>query len=315
MTSEPVSPRARLDRHLTVAAIACCVVAWSAVPASAIEPTSAIDASEVATLVSDAAPDLIEPAPAVETGNSFEAGALGTDTSIPVSPDDPIDVSTTVGGRELSASITLPEGLDLSRAEATDDGTVVYTSDNDASVAVQALETGDTRVHTVIPDRHATHDAEFGMDGFRAVVDTTGNAAFVQDGREGVAVPVDAPWATDASGAPVSTHYEVRGDRLVQIVSPTDATTYPIVADPTWGWRNATWGLTLTRSETANIKDYAGASSFCAALAKDKRLVLACGLWSGYLQVQAATANNLRPKGCLHIVVAPLPGAISHTYC
>ncbi len=302
-------------RALTVTAIVTCVVAFSVAPASAASEVDTSEPSTVAALVRDAAPDGAQPVGTTATGDGFDTSAGGTDTTIPLDPTGSIEVSAVAGGREISASITLPDGLDLTTAEVSDSGTVVYVSENDSSVAVQTLTSGDTRVQTVIPDRYAAHEAAFGMDGFHAIVDDAGNAGFQQVGREGAFVPVEAPWATDAAGQPVPTHYEVRGDRLVQVVTPTDRTVYPIVADPTWGWRNAAWGLTLSRSETARIKDYAAAASFCAALAKNQRLVLACGLWSGYLQVQAATANNLRPKGCLHIVVAPLPGAISHTYC
>ncbi|BAJ74497.1 hypothetical protein MTES_1533 [Microbacterium testaceum StLB037] len=307
--------RAALLSKVSVAAIACCVVAFSATPASAETSVDTADPSAVAALVAGATPDGAQPVDASATGIAFETFTPDATTTIPVDPAQPIEVTADVAGREISANITLPNGLDLAAAEATADGTVVYPSESDASVAVQTLESGDTRVQTVIPDRDATHEAAFGMEGFRAVIDSAGNAGFVQNGSEGAFVPVDAPWATDATGASVPTHYEVRGDRLVQIVTPTASTAYPVVADPTWGWRNAAWGLTLSRSETASIKDYAAAASFCAALARNQRLTLACGLWSGYLQVQAATANRLRPKGCLHIVVAPLPGAISHTYC
>lgn len=308
-------PSARLLRSVTVAAIACCVVAFSATPATADPGVDTSDAAEVSTLVAEAAPDGARSVDATPTGSSFQTSVAGAEATIPVDPELPVEITTTVGGRELSAAISLPDGLELASGEATADGTVVYTSDVDAAVAVQTLESGDTRIQTVIPDRDARHDVEFGMEGFRAVIDSSGNAGFLENGREGAFIPVAPPWATDASGAAVTTFYEVRGDKLAQVVVPSASTTYPVVADPTWGWRNAAWGLTLSRSETASIKDYGSASAFCAALVKNQRLAVACGMWSGYLQVQAATANNLRPKGCLHIVVAPLPGAISHTHC
>lgn len=307
--------RAELLRPLTIAAIACCVGAYSVSPASASTDVDTSDPAAVAVLVAEAAPDDARAVDTAPTSGGFQTSVDGSEASIPVDPSQPIEVSTSIGGRELSASISLPDGLNLAAGEATTDGAVVYASEDDATVAVQTLESGDTRIQTVIPDGGARHEAEYGMEGFQAVIDSSGNAGFVEKGREGAFVPVDAPWATDARGASVSTHYEVRGEKLVQVVVPAASTVYPVVADPTWGWRNAAWGVTLSRSETASIKDYGAASAFCASLVRNQRLTLACGMWSGYLQVQAATANNLRPKGCLHIVIAPLPGAISHTYC
>lgn len=43
-----------------------------------------------------------------------------------------------------------------------------------------------------------------------------------------------APWAVDAAGAPVATRYSLRGATLVQHVSFTGASAFPIVADPFW---------------------------------------------------------------------------------
>lgn len=302
-------------RSLAILSIASCVVTFSASAASADTVVDTTDVATVVSLVSDAAPAGSRPVEAVEADGSFAASTAETDTSIPVDPASPVEVSTEVAGRTLVAKIDLPSGLGLYDGEIGQDGTVVYPSADDATLAVQSLENGDTRVQTVIPDRDSTHEATFGLDGYRAVIDAAGNAGFLHEGRDGIYVPVAPAWATDAAGVPVRTYYEVRGDRLAQIVVPSATTVYPVVADPTWGWRNAAWGLTLSRSETASIKDYAAASGFCTALVKSKGLAVACGAWAAYLQIQAATANRQWPRGCLHIVVAPLPGAISHTYC
>lgn len=312
------APGARLTRHLrtlAVFAVASCVVAFSASAASADTVVDTTNVATVVSLVSDAAPAGSRPVEAMKADDSFAASAADTDTSIPIDPAAPVEVSTEVAGRPIVAEIDLPASLGLDSGEVGQDGTVVYPSEDDATLAVQSLENGDTRVQTVIPDRNATHEATFGLDGYRAVIDAAGNAGFLQEGRDGIYVPVAPAWATDAAGVPVQTYYEVRGDRLAQIVVPSATTVYPVVADPTWGWRNAAWGLTLSRSETASIKDYAAASGVCTALVKSKGLAVACGVWASYLQIQAATANRQWPRGCLHIVVAPLPGAISHTYC
>ncbi|WP_431796017.1 hypothetical protein [Microbacterium enclense] len=302
-------------RSLAIFTVATCVIAFSASSASADTVTDTADVATVVSLVSDAAPDGARPAETAEADGGFSATTATTESAIPADPSDPIEVHTEVTGRTVSAKIDLPDALDLDAGQLGVDGTVVYPSESDATVAIQALENGDTRVQTIIPDRGATHEATYGLEGYRAVIDSSGQAGFVQKGGAGLYVPVENAWATDATGAPVRTYYEVRGDRLAQIVVPSDTTAYPIVADPTWGWRNAAWGLTLSRSETASIKDYAAASGFCTALVKSKGLAVACGAWASYLQIQAATANRQWPRGCLHIVVAPLPGAISHTYC
>lgn len=47
---------------------------------------------------------------------------------------------------------------------------------------------------------------------------------------------ISAPWAVDAQGKPVATHYELQGNKLTQIVDATKDTTFPVTADPSWWW-------------------------------------------------------------------------------
>ena len=43
---------------------------------------------------------------------------------------------------------------------------------------------------------------------------------------------IQPAWAKDADGEPVDTHYEIRGNDLVQVVSFDENTRFPVVADP-----------------------------------------------------------------------------------
>jgi hypothetical protein len=53
---------------------------------------------------------------------------------------------------------------------------------------------------------------------------------------------VGAPWAVDADGEPVSTHYELAGGVLTQVVDTDADTAFPVTADPEWWW----WAWTAT---------------------------------------------------------------------
>ena len=62
------------------------------------------------------------------------------------------------------------------------------------------------------------------------------------------------PWAKDASGALVPTHYIVQGSTLIQQVDVTSATTFPVVADPmfvTVGSNGIDFRLTLNEQTAA----------------------------------------------------------------
>jgi len=60
--------------------------------------------------------------------------------------------------------------------------------------------------------------------GITVRVATTGDLA-------GVIAP---PWAVDAAGRPVATKYSISRNTIVQQVSPTSQTVFPVVADPFW---------------------------------------------------------------------------------
>lgn len=257
------------------------IAGLSFVPASAVEDSEPLTVEQLAAQVVAASPDSAEAVVGEATLAGVSVKADSTTTTIPLDGSDPIAVSALVDGVQLDTTISLPSNLRVGNGEVASDGTVVYQSaDDSGAVAVQGLEEGQTRIQTIIPDSGAQHEFGYAMDGFQPAVADDGSVSFVAQGGEGAVVPVEAAWATDANGAAVETYYEVRGDELFQVVVPTASTAYPIVADPTWGWRNAAWGLTLSRSETAGIKDYAAAAGMCATIAKAApAFAVACGVW------------------------------------
>lgn len=100
---------------------------------------------------------------------------------------------------------------------------------------------------------------------------------------------VEAPWATDAAGQPVPTHYDIEGDTLVQVVHHAGAA-YPVVADPnvvrncgtltcTWYWSVAATHRLADRLLTPNGNLVYGltSSGVCAVLAATVAGGLACG--------------------------------------
>lgn len=59
----------------------------------------------------------------------------------------------------------------------------------------------------------------------------------VEDSEGNFIAGVAAPWAKDAEGVDVPTHYEIRGSALVQIVEHRgqESVAYPVTADPWLG--------------------------------------------------------------------------------
>lgn len=84
-----------------------------------------------------------------------------------------------------------------------------------------------------------------------------------------------APWAFDANGTPVPTHYEVQGSTLVQVVDHTGAgIAYPVVADPTFITGTNVWfggfygAVRFNRTETNQIAAGAGAATAALFIAQ-----------------------------------------------
>ena len=89
------------------------------------------------------------------------------------------------------------------------------------------------------------------------------------------------PWAKDASGALVPTHYIVQGSTLIQQVDVTSATTFPVVADPMFvsvGLNGVTIRLTL--NEQIFLVNGGGAVLTAGACA-DPATAVACPILAG----------------------------------
>jgi len=137
-------------------------------------------------------------------------------------------------GSPWSGSIELD--LPVGRATRIDrrDGRYVLESGDAASLTVTPTDTG-AQVLIGIESDDAPSSFEFGLDapaGF--AVEATGAGTVDVVDREGtLAAQVAAPWAFDAKGRRVPTRFEVRGDRITQIVDHRSGDyAYPIVADP-----------------------------------------------------------------------------------
>jgi hypothetical protein len=111
------------------------------------------------------------------------------------------------------------------------------------------MDDGSTRVGTIILDGTAPMSYTYGFGGARPVLRDDGGADLVTtvDGMTVKVGSVDSPWATDASGKSVPTHYTVDGDALIQTVQPDASTQYPIVADPSVGFG---WGMYIYLNRT-----------------------------------------------------------------
>ena len=242
------------------------------------------------------------------------ASIEGVEVALPDPRDRAAGVTVDVEDGAARTEIGLPGHFDMTTRVVLPDGTATYPGRDrpDDQMAVQLLSDGSTRIQTVLADASSPREYSYSLEGFVPIqgVDSQGEEvfAFLRKGDSGDFVPVAPAWAQDAGGHSVPTRYEVRGDLLVQVVLPTENTSFPVVADPAWVWMYGGFGAKLNRSETSRVTSYAAALGMCGTLAQRfPHVAVSCGAYAGYMSAQAGLANSDRPRRCLFLVVAPAP--------
>jgi len=253
----------RHSRLVATAVVAAVCAVVGAVPAQADDPTDT-----TADLIAGVAPDQGQVVPGTTTDDQISVQADNTQVTVPTDPSQPITMNDPAATPPVSVS--LPAEATVAKAKVAHDGTVVYhtTKTHGTSVAVQVLTDGATRLQTITPDAHSPHQLTYTFgDGTVPVLNADGTVALVQK-ASGVTVMlggIDKAWAADAKGAPVKTSYQVKNGALVQTITPTARTAYPVVADPsiTFGWRyyvkyNKAETKTIANAPGSNQAKYAG---------------------------------------------------------
>jgi hypothetical protein len=190
--------------------------------------------------------------------------------------------------------VTVPQAGDvtqqgpISAMEGSDPSTTFLTRDVDEG----------TQIAAVVSARRGLSDLRYTLPGTNLEAGPKGTI-IVRDGRtnEPLAL-VEAPWAKDSQGTPLPTRYEIAGSTLTQIVSTTQATRFPVVADPRI--RTAWYGYSVDFSygETTTIAVVAGGCAIMAgAMPPPANMIMSINCGS-----LALVANEARKQDrCLSI--------------
>lgn len=226
-------------------------------PAQPPDPLSSLDdASATEHLVLDAVPLAQSPVTEVNTDTGELALGVGQDelrVTLPVEQVDPTvdDLRYSFTGSDPTSDGT----FDVTVGPTTEGAQIIVTIDSAASPTDYLFEFS-------------------APDGFTPALSDDGSIAFVDDGGL-VAGSIESPWAFDASGAAVPTHFVITGQTITQVVDHRGAgVAYPVTADPSvkrCDWRTALC-LKLTRSETRSVHDAmfvsvaAGVNAICSKI-------------------------------------------------
>ncbi|MCX6497515.1 DUF2599 domain-containing protein [Arthrobacter sp. 2YAF22_2] len=150
-------------------------------------------------------------------------------------PTDSSGVVKITGQKGQSLSIGLPFAEKSATARPIGNGVVSYDNGNGSATVPIPQDDNSVAIHTIIESSAAPSRYQYRVDipaGAAMKPNEDGSVAISRaDGTffGGFA----KPWAKDAAGVALPTHYEVQGRQLVQVVDHSSPTVkYPVVADP-----------------------------------------------------------------------------------
>lgn len=191
------------------------------------------------------------------------------------------------------------------------------TTTNGSTTTPLVHEDGSVQILTTIADASAPRVYEYPLDiplGSLLTLTADGGAEVAtSDGL--VIVSVAAPWAYDAEGRAVPTHFEVEGGTLLQIVNHVDGqTAYPVVADPSvsFGW------YVYVKYSKADVRRYwsgtqylnqAAAAAACAAVASAYGAAVCGSLTAGYFESIGSTFKDAKKYNqCVEVAMTYVGG-------
>ncbi len=260
---------------------------WVAPPATADEATP-VD------LLAAVAPADVAAAVATPLLAGSENTVAVDGLEVAVSEDAKDGVSLSVGAGQ--ATIGLPFADEAGAGSSTEPGTVTYDNGNSTNSVVLVHDTGSVQVATVIDDAGAPTRYDYPIDlpdASSLILQDGGGASVIDDASGEVLGGFAAPWAKDATGEDVPTHYELNGQTLTQVVDHNSSFAYPVVADPTY----QTYVSYLTKAQVVNMYNgLKGVSNACSLLPIPYPASIACLGLAPAAQVEKAYWNKWRLK-------------------
>ncbi len=294
---------------------------WTGVTASAEDAPTVAD--DTVAAIDDAVGHMLDTAVAVFAADSTVSVGGGVSVDLSSDASDGISIDSPTAG---DLEIGLPFADTAGDAQVVD-GVMVYDNGNGSSTTPLVQDDGSVQILTMLADADAPTSYEYPFDlapGASLAMTGQGGVDIVEaDGI--VSGSIAAPWAIDANGQAVPTHYLVVGDTLTQVIDFDSSTSFPVVADPTF---SSGWGLYLhfNVSETGTLATGGWGATFlsgtCAAAASPAGAVvaaavgLACFATFGAIVYNAGVAT--RSGKCVYVKWTPGPGAaavmVSGTY-
>ncbi|WP_141732204.1 hypothetical protein [Oligoflexus tunisiensis] len=202
--------------------------------------------------------------------------ALPTAPIVPVTAVDPLIVEDIETGTTLQLSLPADRAVE---GNEVSQGLFVYADpEQNVDHALKIHPDGAFQAMVVIKDASAPDSYAFPLDLSHGVTpELQDDGSIVLLSAEGEMVGrFNTPWAKDALGRPVPTHYTLEDGVIIQHVDLSQVTAFPVVADPDgWlGWARCLASVAAFAAENtfifAKLKKIGGAKKFVNSLKKLK---------------------------------------------
>jgi hypothetical protein len=153
-----------------------------------------------------------------------------------------VAVSDAANLPEIAPVDTIVIGIEALEREGAVEGVsgevAASVSGGDSLVSVRPTASG-VQIVSIILNGDSSEEYEYPLvtPEDMQIYRTVGGAFVFESTNQAGLGKIEAPWAADANGVSVPTHFELRGKTLVQIVNHVGGGfEYPITADPQWSY-------------------------------------------------------------------------------
>lgn len=174
----------------------------------------------------------------VVSGSAISTDKTSKVSSITSASDGGLRTTVVLGSKDSPTEFSFPYQLPQDTSlKLQDDGSVdVVASVSEEKAVPEEQEVYDKQVEEIVGSKVVDIESLTAnqMDKLTSLPLPKTQLVTVQEKIAQIA----APWAVDAAGKTIPTHYELKNNQLFQIVETDADTVFPVTADPSWQW----WG-------------------------------------------------------------------------